>query len=96
MPCSRSPSTARSPVTRVAAGERRVALEARDADPMGTPGHDAGLDRGAGVVDVGVDVPLVAATDDEHRVTELDEASAEALHRLLVGVREEVHHLVGG
>ena len=41
---------------------------------------DAGLDGRAGVVDVGVDVPLAVTADDEHGVAELDEAGAQHVH----------------
>ena len=59
----------------------------------GSAGLDAGLDGRAGVVDVGVDVPLAVAADDEHRVAELDEAGAQRVHGGVVGVAQEVHHL---
>ena len=73
-----------------------VTVESRDAHPMGSTRDDAGLDGGSGVVDVGVDVPLPVTADDEHGVTELDEAAPQQVDGLVVGVGEQIHHLVGG
>ena len=44
--------------------------EVGDPDPVRPPGVDAGLDRGADVVDVDVDVPQPVAADDDERVAE--------------------------
>ena len=63
---------------------------------MRPPRLDAGLDGRAGVVDVRMDVPLAVPADHEHGVTELHEAAAQDVHRRVVGVGEEVHHLVLG
>ena len=44
--------------------------EVGDPDPVRTAGGDAGLDRGADVVDVDVDVPQALAADHDQRVAE--------------------------
>ena len=69
--------------------------EVRDPDPVRAAGLDAGLDRGAHVVDVHVHVPQPVAADDDERVAERGRApSCSAGMPVVVGV-EEVHHLVG-
>ena len=44
--------------------------EVGDADAPGSPGLDAGLDRGADVVGVDMAVPHAVTTDDDDRVAE--------------------------
>ena len=75
-------------------GEGGVA-EVRHPDAVRTSGLDAGLDGGADVVDVNVDVPGGLTTDDDQRVTEHCQRRAQLGDRRLRRV-EEVHDLVGG
>ena len=53
-----------------------------------------GLDRGADVVDVDVDVPEPVAADDDERVAERRRASLRSAGIAVVLGVEEVHHLV--
>ena len=63
-------------------------------DAVGPAGLDAGLDRGADVVDVDVDVPEAFAADDDEAVAEPGQRLLEHRDRGVLGV-EEIHHLVG-
>ena len=68
--------------------------EVGDPDPVRPAGGDAGLDRGADVVDVDVDVPQPLAADHDERVAERRQVALERSTAAgVVGV-EEVHHLV--
>ena len=62
-------------------------------DPVRPAGLDAGLDGGAHVVDVDVDVPEPLAADHDQGVAEPGEGAAQRRDGLVGGV-EEVHHLV--
>ena len=69
--------------------------EVGDADAVGPPGLDAGLDRRPHVVDVDVDVPESFAADHDETVPEAGQRLLEHRDRGVLGV-EEIHHLVGG
>ena len=83
-------------------GRRRAAGAQRgDRDPVRPPRLDAGLDRGADVVDVHVHVPLPAARACPRRPRPgspraRPAASCSRRDRRLVGVGEQVLHLVAG
>ena len=70
--------------------------ETGDADPVRASRVDARLDRSTGIVDVGVDVPLAVATDDEDRVAQLRQPGPERGDALLLLHGEQVHDLVLG
>ena len=75
-------------------GGRDLLGEVGDPDPVRAAGLDPGLDGGADVVDVHVDVPQALVADHDQGVPERAERGAQGRDPLLVGV-EEVHHLVG-
>ena len=75
------------------AGSGDLLGEVGDLDPARATGLDAGLDRGADVVDVDVDVPEALAADHDQRVAERRQRLAQRRDRVVVGV-EQVHHLV--
>ena len=72
----------------------RLLGEAGDPDPVRPAGVDPGLDRGADVVDVHVDVPQAAAADDDQGVAEPVQRGAQRGDRASSGGVEQVHHLV--
>ncbi len=86
---------ASGPCGQAAGGGLDLLGEVRDPDPVGAAGGDPGLDRGADVVDVDVDVPQTFPTHDDQRVAERGEVALELLDGVVVGV-EQVHHLVRG
>ncbi len=71
------------------------AAEVGDGDAVGAAGLDAGLDGGARVVGVDVDVPQAVAADDDQGVAQGVEAGAQPGHGGVVGL-QEVDHLEGG
>ena len=79
---------------RLASGH--LAVEVGDPDPFGPPRGDPCLDRGAGVVDVHVDVPQVRPADDEQRVAQGVEGAGERHDGLPRAAGQQVHHLEGG
>ncbi|CAB4720915.1 unannotated protein [freshwater metagenome] len=72
---------------------RPVVGEVGDPDAVWTPRLDAGLDRGADIVDVHMDVPQLLVADDHEGVAEGGEAGAEPPDAVR-GRVEQVHHLV--
>ena len=79
---------------RCARGRGDLLGEVGDPDPVRAPGGDAGLDGGADVVDVDVDVPQPLAADDDERVAERRRAPLRSAGIAVVVGVEEVHHLV--
>ena len=68
--------------------------EVGDADPVGSAGGEAGLDRGPDVVDVDMDVPQPLTADHHEGVAERRQVALEPLDRRRVVAVEEIHHLV--
>ena len=64
-------------VGHLGAGGGDLLGEVGDPDPVRPTGGDAGLDRGAHVVDVDVDVPQPLAADHHERVTQRRQRGAE-------------------
>ena len=64
-----------------------------DADPVGSPDGDAGLDSCADVVRVDMAVPDAVAADDDDRIAEFSPGVLEARHGVVRCVEEE-HDLV--
>ncbi len=101
--CSNSSASPAPAVTATMRRPARVATRLRavvyllgevgDPDPVGAAGLDPGLDRGAHVVDVHVDVPQAAAADHDERVAERGQRLLQVGDPGVLGV-EEVHHLV--
>ncbi|CAM5237723.1 hypothetical protein SVIOM74S_09329 [Streptomyces violarus] len=78
-----------------AGGVHVPCAEVGDPDPVGPPGLDTGLDGGARVVDMDMDVPQPVAADHDERVAERVEPLTQPLHGRVLGL-QQVDHLEGG